>query len=364
MKAIYTFLLISCSLVITHTASGQIAKKDSAEFLYGKALIKQEAGKADEAIALIKQAQRLDPKNIAYDYELAFIYHSKKDFAKTVELLEKLVMRKDANGKIYHLMGNTYDEMNQPAKAIETYKAGLVRFPNAGELYYEQGIMSLRKKDYSEAINFFEKGIEMDPNYPTNYYRAAKMFLNSAEKVWGMLYAELYILLDPFSERSKEMSKLLYEAYVKQVAIAPMGQVKVFFANRVIPDSLAMNDSLAKKTQFAKTVYEPLLVQGLKRETAVDPLSLNRARKSFIENYFKSDAWKLFPNALFDYQYKLFKSGKMDIYNYWILQQYNTTEFSKWQEVNQPEYREMVKWMVDHPMNLDTKYKFYRGQYR
>ena len=364
MKPIYTFLLICFSLIIAQAATAQRSKKDSAELVYGRALIKQEAGKPDEAISFIKQAQRLDPKNIAYDYELAFIYHSKKDYSKTVELLEKLTSRSDANGKIYQLLGNTYDEMNKPDKALAAYQAGLARLPNSGELYYEQGIMSLKKKDYSTALNFFEKGIEMDPNYPTNYYRAAKLFLSSAEKIWGMLYGELYIIQDPFTERSKEMSKLLYETYVRQIAIAPMGQVKVFFANRVIPDSLAMNDSLAKKTQFAKTVYEALLVQGLKKETVVDPLSLSRVRKSFIENYYKTDAWKQFPNALFDYQYKLLKAGKLDIYNYWLLQLYNPTEFARWQEVNQTEYRDMVKWMVDHPINLDHKYKFYREQYR
>lgn len=364
MKLFLFFSLACFSLAASHTATAQRPKKDSAMIIYGKALVKQEAGKPEEAIELIKQAQRLDPKNITYDYELAYTYHAKKDYLNTVELLEKLITRSDANAKIYQLLGNTYDEMNKPDKAIRTYQAGIARLPHSGELYYELGIMGLKRKDYPRALGFFEKGIEMDPNYALNYYRAAKLFLSSAEKIWGMLYGELYIIQDPFTERAQEMSKLLYETYVKQIAIAPMGQVKVFFANRVIPDSLAMNDSLARKTQFAKNVYEALLEQGLKKETVVDPLSLNRVRKNFIETYYKTDTWKQFPNALFDYQYKIFKAGKMDIYNYWLLQQYNTTEFHKWQEVNQAEYRELVKWMVDHPINLDNKYKFYREQYR
>jgi len=344
--------------------NGQETKPDPAEIQMNQALLKLESGKFDEAIALIRKAQKLDPKNIRYDYELAYAWYLKKDPEKSIELLNKLIPRPDATGKFYQLLGNIYDELKYPAKALETYQSGLARFPKAGELYYEMGILNLKKKDFGNALYYFEKGIEMDPAYPSNYYRAAKLFLSSNEKVWGMIYGEIYIILDPFNERNKEISKLLYETYLKQVAIVPGGQSKAFFANRAMPDSLAMSDSMAARTRFAKTIYEAGLEKGFRNESKVDLLSLMRVRKAFIENYFRGDDWKQYPNALFDYQYKLLKAGKMDIYNRWILLQYDRVQFMNWQKDNQTEFREFIKWLIDHPLDLDEKYRFYRGQYK
>jgi len=344
--------------------NGQETKLDPAEVQMNQAMLKLGTGRYNEAIALIRKAQKLDPKNIRYDYELAYTLYLKKDHDKSIGLLTKLIQRPDATGKFYQLLGNIYDERKFPDKALETYRSGLLRFPNAGELYYEMGILKLKKKDLGNALYFFEQGIERDPAYPLNYYRAAKLFISSNEKVWGMIYGELYILLHPFNEKTGEISKLLYETYLKQVAIVPGGQAKAFFANRVIPDSLAMSDSMAAKTRFAKNVYEAGLEKGFRNETRVDLLSLMRVRKAFVEQYFASDDWKRYPNVLFDYQYKLLKAGKMDIYSRWILLQYDKTGFMKWQQDNQTEFREFIKWLIDHPLDLDDKYKFYRGQYK
>lgn len=364
MRLSFKYVLFTFLALGSLKMNGQETKIDPAEAQMNQALMKLESGKFDEGIALIRKAQKLDPKNIRYDYELAYAFYLKKDFDKSTELLNKLIPRSDATGKFYQLLGNIYDELKFPVKALETYRSGLARFPKAGELYYEMGILNLKKKDYGNALYYFEKGIEIDPSYPSNYYRAAKLFLSSNEKVWGMIYGEIYIILNPFNETNKEISKMLYETYLTQVAIIPGGQAKAFFANRVIPDSLAMSDSLAAKTRFAKTIYEAGLEKGFRNESKVDLLSLMRVRKAFVENYFKGDEWKQYPNALFDYHYKLLKAGKMDIYNRWILLQHDRVKFMNWQQDNQEEFKEFVKWLIEHPLDLDDKYKFYRGQYR
>lgn len=192
-----------------------------------------------------------------YSYEVAYAYNLLKDYPRVISLLEKLVLRPDANGKIYHLLGNTYDNIGQAAKAVQTYEDGLKRFPDAGELYLEKGNGLQRKKDFKAAVIEYEKGIRADPMFASNYYWAAKLFLASNEKVWGMIYGELFLLLEYNSKRTAEMSCLLYLTCKNQISINPDGSILVKLATSTQPDSIASLDPVNKKLPFSKSVYEP-----------------------------------------------------------------------------------------------------------
>ncbi|MBK7434966.1 MAG: tetratricopeptide repeat protein [Chitinophagaceae bacterium] len=269
MKRIFKLLVFFLPIFYGLDSTAQRNKKDSATYCITRAINLEDQGKPADAIAWIRKAQKLEPKNINHDYELAYAYFLNKNLDQAIAILEKLLPRPTVNGKIYQLLGNTYDESGNPDKAMETYRAGLQRFPGSGELYLESGIIYLKRKDYDSAVSTFEKGIEMDPGFSSNYYRAAKLYLSSNEKVWGMIYGELFMLLEPMSERSKELSRLLYETYKKQIALAGYGQAKAYFANRVIPDSIANQASLVKQTNFARKIYDGLLADAFK--TRIEP---------------------------------------------------------------------------------------------
>ncbi|MFZ1799296.1 MAG: tetratricopeptide repeat protein, partial [Chitinophagaceae bacterium] len=180
---------------------GQISyAQTNKEQAYAKAKeaikLEDEEGKYDEAIQLLKEAEALDPENINYPYEIAYAYSGKKEYKKASDILEKLLDRKDVNGRIYQALGNAYDFQGKGDKAISTYEKGLKKFPNSGELYLESGNMDLVKKDYNKALNYYEKGIEMDPKFPSNYYWASKIYCSSEDEVWGMIYGEIFMNLE------------------------------------------------------------------------------------------------------------------------------------------------------------------------
>lgn len=357
------FLALIVLLSFTNHCFGQLTDKEMAELQAKQALILEDNGKVNEAIDMLTKAQQLDSTNINYPYEIAYAYNLKRDYSKVSQILEKLIQRTDANGKIYHLLGNTYDNLKQPEKAIETYQAGLKRFPNSGELYLELGNNLLNKKDYKGAVSFYEKGIQMDPMFPSNYYRAAKMFLVSNEKAWGMLYGEIFLLLEYNGQRTAEINKLLYDTYKNQITRNADGSYTAHFGYSTIPDAVASRDSLVKKLPFTKSVYEPLLALGLNKEKTLDINSLSRARKIFTEFYFKTDIWQNYPSPLMDYQYKVLKAGHSDAYNHWVLAEGNHVDFTKWQAANKDKYTKFIKWFLSNPLKLDDKYKFYREQY-
>ena len=70
-------------------------------------------------------------------------------------------------------------------------------------------------KQDAEAIRFWEKGIEVDPNYSSNYYNASKFYYFTYDKVWSLIYGEIFINLESYSKRTPEIKSLLVEGYKK-----------------------------------------------------------------------------------------------------------------------------------------------------
>ena len=117
----------------------------------------EDEGKFDDALLLLADAQKLDPDNITYPYEVTYCYYNQKQYQKVIDILEKLKDRPDTFDRLYELLGNSYDSMNQSDKAIAIYEEGLKKFPNSGVLYLERGVTLLIKKNYAEALKYFEK---------------------------------------------------------------------------------------------------------------------------------------------------------------------------------------------------------------
>jgi len=327
-----------------------------------QALYLQEHGKLNEAIPLLEEAAKFDPGNATISYELAIGYYTDSNYNKAKDILEKLVNHKDVFSSVYQLLGNTYDKLGDVNKCIATYFDGIKKFPAAGELYLEVGIMYLSRKEYNEALAYYEKGIQLNPSFASNYYWAAKIYCNSDEAVWGMIYGELFLNLERNSNRTDEISKLLFDTYKKKIRFPRDSMFQVNFSkpgNYVVFDT-AKNK---KKTPFVKAVYEPTLMLALLNEKNIDLNSLSRIRKYFIESYFHNSTYQTYPNALFDFQYRVVKAGHWDAYSRWILFKGDEAAGNVWVNANKQKWDNFVKWYTKNQLLLDSNYKFYRAQY-
>jgi tetratricopeptide (TPR) repeat protein len=339
------------------------SNKDKAMNNVKQALLFENKGKMDEAIKLLEEARNLDPETINVSYELAIAYYTRNDYEKAKTLLESLLTRKDVFGTIYQVLGNCYDKLGKPDKAIEIYENGLKKFPNTAELYLELGTMHLAKKEYDKALGQYEKGIEVNPGFASNYYWAAKIFCNSDEAVWGMLYGEIFLNLERTSKRTDEISKLLYDTYKKQIRFAHDSSFSVHFTKNALERLFDTTHRDNTKIPFAKSVYEPTLMLALINEKTVDVNSLCRARKYFVESYFRTTNYLKYPNVVFDFQYRVLKAGHIDAYNHWVLYKGDEGECNKWITANSQKWDNFIKWFSSNLLLLDSKYKFYRKQY-
>jgi len=350
ITALVTIILVSFAQI----ANCQTNKNKAFE-MAREAISLMDNGKIDESIKLLEKAQKLDPDNILFPYEIAYANYLKKDYQNVIKILEKLTKRKDVTDLVFQLLGNSYSVSGKKQKALDTYDLGLKKFPNSGKLYLEKGNIYLMQEDYNKAISFYEKGIEVEPTFPSNYYRATLLYCNSTEEVWGMIYGEIFMNLERGSRRTEEISKLLFDTYKSEIQFKDENNINVSFSkNLVITD--------INKLPFGM-IYEPTLLLAVVGEKNIDINSLDKIRTNFLNLYYEQKHNKTHPNVLFDYQKQIEKAGHLEAYNYWLLMKGDEDGFDVWHSENKEKWDKFVKWFSENPLKLSSKNKFYRNQY-
>jgi len=361
IKNIKTFGLL-LFLTVGQIAFGQ-TNKDKALAKGKEAIQLMDNGQLEESIKLLEEAQKLDPDDINYPYELGYAYYAKKDYKKTTKILEDLLKHKDINDRVYQLLGNAYDNLGKGDKAIETYETGLKQFPYSGNLYLEMGVIQMGKKEYNKALYYYEKGVEVAPKFSSNYYWASKIYLSSDEEVWGMIYGELFMNIERNSKRTAEISKLLYDTYKSEIKFTSDTSFSVSFSKNASININNLTDTSKMKLPFGVGTYEPTLMFSMLDVKSIDINSLDKIRSNFVDNYFKNGHDKTYPNVLFSYQRQIKDAGHIEAYNHWILMKGDENGFDKWQSENKEKWDNFIKWFTDNRMKIDDKNKFYSGQY-
>jgi len=356
----FTFLFVfSLSQAPLHAQSNE--DKALAKGQEAVGLVDQ--GKYAEGIKLLEEAQKLDPKNTTYPYEIAYAYYIQKDYRKALKYLEPLIKQKTAKENVYQLTGNAYDFLNDKEKALAIYDDGLKAFPASGSLHLERGNMELFKEDYNSALAYYEKGIEVAPQFASNYYWAARIYCSSTEKVWGMIYGEMFINLERNSKRTGEISKLLYDTYKAGIKFTSDTSITVSFSKLAAMDMSDLQKGGELKMPYGTFVYEMTLSLSILQEKKIDLVSLNKIRSNFVDVYYKKGSDVKYPNVLFEYQQQLKKAGQFEAYNYWLLGKGEEAVFSAWRKDNNAQWEEFVGWFNENKLTLNEKHKFYRKQY-
>lgn len=175
-----------------------------------KAIEIMNEGEIKESIKLLEESQELDPENYMYLYEITYAHLLMEDHEKAIKILEDLKNYESLNSQVYQMLGIGYSYSENLEKAIKEYEEGMKHFPNAGNLHLEKGNAFLHQENYQKAIENYNRGIEVDPMFSSNYFRLAKYFMNSDDKLSGLIYGEIFMNLERTTERTIEMSELLY----------------------------------------------------------------------------------------------------------------------------------------------------------
>lgn len=279
-------------------------------------------GDWDNAILVLNKALQSSPTDLELSKDLAFSYLYKRDFAKALAVVEPLLDRDDADVQTYQIGGNVYKALEEIKDAEKMYKKALKKFPSSGPLYNEYGELLFNKKEYG-AIDLWEKGIAVDPSYAGNYYNAASYYYFSKDKVWALIYGEIFINMENLTERATEIKRMLLSTYKEKL-----------FADG--------QDDKSKKSAFAQAVYQTyqkqssLLSRGLTLET------LNMLRTRFLLDWYATHSNK-YPFKLFDFQQQLVREGMFEAYNQWLFGPVdNLASYDQWTKTHAESYNKFV----------------------
>jgi tetratricopeptide (TPR) repeat protein len=289
------------------------------------------SGDFDNAIVVLNRALQKEPNNLDMQKDLTLAYYYKRDYAKALDQVKPMLERDDADVQVYQVAGNIYKALEEVKDADKMYKKALKKFPKSGALFSEYGELLWEKKDYS-AIQYWEKGIETDPSYAGNYYNAATYYYFTKDKVWTLIYGEIFVNMEYLTDRATEMKKILISTYKE----------------KLFTDQDITKQEEKKKNAFGKA---PLTSKGI----TIDVLTMVRTK--FILDWFNTYASK-YPFKLFEYEQQLIREGMFEAYNQWLFGTVdNLSAFDQWTKANSEAYNKFSNFQKNRVFKMPS------GQY-
>jgi Tfp pilus assembly protein PilF len=310
------FLFIAFSLSLAASAQPEEIKK-----LHETAKSFMRTGDFDNAIIVLTRALQKDEKNLELQKDLVMSFYLKRDYTKALDGVKSLIDRDDADVVCYQIAGNVYKALEQVKDCDKMYKKALKKFPKSGPLYSEYGELLWSTKDMT-AIKQWEDGIRNDPGYGGNYYNAALYYFYTKDKVWSLLYGEIFVNMESLSERGASMKQLLLQGYKE----------------KLFAEADLLKGEEKNKSEFAKAFLQGISKQSSLSAKGITTETLTMIRSRFILDWYENNAGK-FPFKLFDYQKQLLQEGMFDAYNQWLFgASENLAAYDNWTKTHAEEY--------------------------
>lgn len=330
MKKIIACILLTFSIAVSYCQDAAQLHETGRSFMI--------QGDYANAIIILNKALSLQPSNIDIAKDLSLNYYFSNNTKKAMETIKPLLDREDADDKCYQIAGDILLANDDPKECEKLYKKGIKKFPTSGSLYNELGKLMWAQKNY-EAIKMWEKGIEVAPSFSKNYFNASKYYYFSTDKVWSIIYGEIFLNMEPMSTSSPEIKNILLDSYKKLFVDADVEKNK--------------NDNNLFVQAFLQTVFK----QSSVISSGINTESLIMLRTRFVLDWFNDFGTK-FPYRLFDWQKQLLQEGVFEAYNQWIFTVANNLPaYQNWTTTHSSEYEEMNRFQRGRIFKVPT------GQY-
>jgi tetratricopeptide (TPR) repeat protein len=314
------------------------SQQEEVEKLHENAKTFMRQGDYANASLILVRALGMAPNNLAIAKDLAYDYYLQRENEKALGVIKPFLDSGNPDDQTYQIAGTIYNALGQQKEAEKLYKKAIKTYPESGPLYNEYGELLWSSRD-PNAIKLWEKGIEVDPSYANNYYNACKYYLVSKDKIWSLLYGEIFINIESFTARTVEIKNTLLDGYKK------------LFAE---PDLTA---DIKNKNKFEIAYLTTMNKQNSVVINGINPETLTMIRTRFILDWTKNYADK-FPFKLFEFQKDLLENGLFAAYNQWIFgATQNLAAFQSWIGTHSEEYNAFNKYQ------RDRLFKVPKGQY-
>lgn len=321
-----------------------------------KAIDYMNRNQAEAALAAWDKALALDPNNVPFQYERIVAIAMTKNYKRAIQLLEPIYRDASLLDRGYQLMGNCYDLLDDSSRSLPYYREGLKAYPKSGRLHYELGAAAFIDGNRKEAVDYWLKGTQVEPAFATNYYWLCKAHADRPDKIWAVLYGEIFLMAERATYRTREISKLLFDTWNNALAIGdttdPINLCSDALLNQPDPrDASAMNFPTAFEYNVAVSAqYLPAPGQGRIPRLSIAQLVSLRAR--FIRSWAKAGYLEKYPNDLLQWQNTVLEGGWINEYFWWLYSWGDKQEMNDYFVRNEQRYDTFLAWFGERAVDF------------
>lgn len=314
-------------------------------------------GQLDRAIAILVQLHQQHPRNSYVLQGLALAYRMDRQPKKAVELLNP--WREQLTPELLATYGSALHEAGDPKTAEAFLRQALKKHPSSGLLRADLGTLLNNRGRFAEAIEQYELGIQSEPQIASNYQHAARLLAGGKRRGMALIYAEVFRLLEPDSERSRQMAKIMVDVAESAITFEKQGGEQKTVIS-LAPDAVDLT-----KTRLADVPLENAfeLTFGIAlaktRVAGFSLKSLHEARASFVLLLRDPEAPRsLFSQPLLRWLIALEEAGHLEAYDMWLFGPGRPEQAKAW--LHRPEaaasLSAMAQYVVAHPLFPTAKF--------
>lgn len=180
---------------------------------------------------------------------------------------------------------------------------------------------------------------------PEPYELLATSFGNTTEKVWAVIYGEVFCNLSPDKGRTTQMGSLMFGWYDKALSVKGSS----------VSANLTENAEASQKQPPFEPQFEMAFLMGaVPFGSGVKPLSIHKL-SDIRKNQLSLLAQKKLPtNELVRRQQAIVAAGHFEAYNYWLFQSALPDEFNQWLERHQGAFQAWLDWQSQNNFRVSS----------
>ncbi|HEX8515232.1 MAG TPA: tetratricopeptide repeat protein [Bacteroidia bacterium] len=164
--------------------------------------------------------------NVLLRISEAYTNAETKNLPEAITLLTQAAKLDPKNPEVYILTGNVYLEQNEGTKAIENYEKAGALDPKSPLALLRQGQVWNRAKNYTLAIDTYKKALKIDSTFAPAYREMAEIYLRAGQFTNAAYNAKRYLDLNKDCSAQGRYAGILFEAkqYKESVTAAQEAQ--------------------------------------------------------------------------------------------------------------------------------------------
>ncbi len=184
-----------------------------------------------------------------------------------------------------------------------------------------------------------------DYSRPESYDLLATSFGNTTEKVWAVIYGEVYCNLSSDSDRISQVGSLVYQWYDKSLSKK---------GSDLSIDLTENAQSSRKHVPFESQFEQSFLMGAIGLKNDLTPLSIQKLTEIRKNQLLFWDQKKLPETELVRRQEAILLAGHFEAYNYWLFKGARAEEFNEWFKDHQAQFQAWLDWQGKNKFNIQA----------